>query len=95
MTTSQKLNELIELGMTNSDIAKATNYSATYISGVRRGSVEAGRPFRKAVSKAYKVITTNGFKQSESLLDDELSKLTAKIYELQYKLDAINEIISK
>ena len=95
MTTVQKLNHLIELGMTNSDIARVTKYSTTYISGVRRGSADAGRPFRKAVSRAYKVITTNTVEYSEPVIEDEVSQLKAKIAELQSKLDAINEIIGK
>lgn len=95
MTIVQKLNHLIELGMTNGDISRMTNYSTTYISGVRRGSAEAGRPFRKAINKAYKVITMNAVDHIEPVIDDEVSQLKAKIAELQSKLDSINEIIGK
>lgn len=95
MTTSQKISQLIELGMSNGDISRMTKYSKSYISGVHRGSAEAGRPFRRAINKAYKVIIMDSVTRAEPIVDDEVSQLKAKVAELQSKLDAINEIIGK
>lgn len=100
MTTLQKINHLREMGMNNTEISRIIGYSNSYVSGVRTGSVEAGKPFRRAITEAYKTITIESRKRAIQFQDDaryfaeENERLMKLVSELEAKLDEVRKVVN-